>query len=367
MAAQAASGPASLTRETFVAQLQRGAQVMSARPVTSAMLRCLAEVLAVEEPSWWKKTQKAWEKRRFGAWNEAWGLFLAAVHFEALGDPDSPLAPYLPSTGGTDEADPSRGLLRFLLEAPASFYDRLRDGHRRSFIAARSTLWTLASAPAFASRKLPFYLVQVNAGAGLDLLGDYSMPKKIYDPDLVAARIGLDPEPLDPRVPEQRRWLTASILPDDPSGSAELDAAVERLTQAQQRDPNFVQLVPCAAEKAPAFIAKNIPAEPDAGLLVFNMGATVRMSDADYAAYQAEMLGMMAPWGDRAVWLEVETVRGELYSTTIEIRLFKAGQGPLQRCIAGRLDFAAGAANVDLDAVNAFLGFAPARPMKPSK
>lgn len=364
MSQQAASGPATLTRETFVAQLQRGAQVMSAQPVTSAMLRCLAEVLAVEEPSWWKKTQKAWEKRTFGAWNEAWGLFLTAVHYDTLGDPQSPLAPYLPSTGGTDEADPSRGLLRFLLEAPDTFYQRLRDGHRRSFVAARSALWTLPANPAFARRNLPYYLVQVNAGAGLDLLGDHALPKKASDPELIAARIGLDPEPLDPRVPEQRRWLTASILPDDPSGSAELDAAVERLAQAQQRDPNFVQLVACAAEKAPAFIAKNIPAEPDAGLLVFNMGATVRMSDEQYAAYQAEMLEMMAPWGDRAVWLEVETVRGELYSTTIEVRLFKSGQGPLQRCIAGRLDFAARSVKLDSAAIDAFLGYVPRKPSK---
>src|SRR5208282_5997351 len=120
-----------ITKEEFIAQLDPGAAVTAGLPVTSAMLRYLADQQSKGVPSWWKKTLKAWEKRRFTAWSEAWSLFLTSVHFEALNNAKSPLVRYFPSCGGTAEADPSSGLAQLLEDPPASFFEPLRTGQRR--------------------------------------------------------------------------------------------------------------------------------------------------------------------------------------------------------------------------------------------
>ena len=186
-----------MTREEFVAQLERGAVQAAALPVTSAILRWTSGQLRRGEPPWWKAMAKAWDKRRFVAWSEAWTLYVAALHFEALNDADCPLVPYFPSCGGTAEADPSAALAKFLASPPPSFLENLRDGHRRTYVAARSVLW-IAPALLYFQRKrgLPFYLVEANAVAGLNLAADVTTTQKDIDSTLVAARIGLNPQPL---------------------------------------------------------------------------------------------------------------------------------------------------------------------------
>ena len=77
---------------------------------------------------------KAWDKRRFVAWSEAWSLYLSALHFAALSDAECPLVSYFPSCGGTAEADPSGALAKFLADPPTSFFERLKSSHRRNYI-----------------------------------------------------------------------------------------------------------------------------------------------------------------------------------------------------------------------------------------
>ena len=330
-----------MTKELFVAQLERAALVTQNLPVTSAMVRYLAGQLKKGEPSWWPKVLQAWEKRRFVVWSEAWGLFVASVHFEALSDADNPLVRYFPSCGGTAEADPSTALARFLAEAPQSFFERLKTGHRRVYIAPRSPLWIIPAALFFQRRGLPYYLVEVNAGAGLDLAADFISPQKGFDSELVAARVGLDAEPLLLSDIAQRRWLTAAIPPEDMAAIQEMDKAADILLDKVSRDPSFVELAPCEAAWTPQFIAKNIPAEEETGLLVLNMATTSRMTDEEYAAYRQAMAATLAPWGDRALWVEVESVRGELYSTTFQFLLHRLRDGALAQQTAATIDFAA--------------------------
>src|SRR5579859_3659823 len=237
-----------MTREEFAGQCERGAAAAPALPVTAAILRWTAEQLKRGEPPWWKVLAKAWEKRRFVAWTEAWGLYLAALHFEALSDADSPLVPFFPSCGGTAEADPSPGLARFLAAPTASFLENLRGRQRRTYVAARATLWTGPAMLFFQRRGLPYYLVEVNAGAGLDLGADLVARPKGFDPELVAARIGLDEEPLELSDVAQRRWLTAAIPPDDKAAIAQLDAAIEALRKRSTGEAAFVQLAACPQE-----------------------------------------------------------------------------------------------------------------------
>lgn len=349
-----------MTREEFAAQCERGALQASALPVTSAILRWTAEQLKRSEPAWWKGLAKAWEKRKFVAWTEAWSLYLACLHFEALNDAECPLVPYFPSCGGTAEADPSVALNRFLHAPPPSFYENLRSRQRRTYLAGRSVLWMTPAVLFFQRRRMPYYLVEVNAGAGLDLAADIVLPQRGFDSDLVDARVGLEPAPLVIEDITHRRWLTAGTYPDHLEAIAQLDHAIDALAAANKEDASFIQLAPCATEKAPAFIAKNVPIEDEAGLLVFNMGATVRMTDPEYAAFAKGMAAMMSKWGERALWVEVESVRGETYSTTFQLRAHRLTGGQLRSMVLASLDLETGK-HAYSEAADGFLSVAPAK------
>jgi hypothetical protein len=337
-----------LIKEEFVSQLVRGADSASGLPVTSAVLRWTAEQLKRGDPPWWKAVAKAWEKRVFVAWSEAWGLYLTALHFEALNDAECPLVKFFPSCGGTAEADPSPGLARFLADPPPSFFENLRGRHRRTFVAPRSVLWMGPAMMFFQTRGLPYYLVETNAGAGLDLAADVlqqkfidpkPVKKKLFDSGLIAARIGLDPQPLDLSDIVQRRWLTAGIWPDNIDAIVQLDEAIDGVQKRAKDEAAFLQLAACPPEKAAAFIAKNIPSDdPDVGLLLFNMGTTVRMTDAEYGAYSAAIGATLKSWGDRGLWVEVESVRGETFSTTYQIRAHRVVDGALRTFVMASFD-----------------------------
>lgn len=327
-----------LTREEFAAQCERGALQVTALPVTSAMLRWTAEQLKRGEPPWWKGIAKAWEARKFVAWTEAWTLYLACIHFEALNDAECPLVPYFPSCGGTPEADPSVALHRMLSAPAPTFYANLKTQHRRTYVAGRAMLWLSPALLAFQKRRMPYYLVEVNAGAGLNLAADVISGLKGFRSDLIDARVGLEASPLIIEDIAHRRWLTAGVYPDNVAAITELDKAIDAVVAANKEDASFIQLAPCAAEKAPAFIAKNIPPEDEAGLLVFNMGTTVRMTDAEYAAYAKSMAATLAKWGDRGLWIEVESVRGETYSTTFQLRAHRVQGAQLRSMVLATLD-----------------------------
>lgn len=322
-----------MDKQTFIAQCERGIAALPNNPVSAAVLRSLVESLKAGEPEWWKLTLKAWEGRRFGAWSEAWGLFLTAMHYEALSDEECELAPFFPSCGGTDEADPASGVARFLRDAPDSFYEHLKYGHRRVYEPTLSAIWAMLAEMFFRTRDLPYYVVESGAGGGLNLVADWYLPK--FESELISARIGLDERPLVMEDLNDRRWATAAVPPDSSQAVATLDKVVERMLDQQGRDPNFLQLVKCAPEKAARFIAKNIPADDDGvGLLAFNLGLTSRMEDADYARYRSEMHQLIKTWNGRALWVEIEGVRGELFSTTLEGRITRLVDGaPVERVV----------------------------------
>lgn len=346
-----------MTKEEFVAQLDRAAATNAALPVTSALLRTLGELLKKGDPPWWRETLKAWEKRSFVAWSEAWGLFLTCVHFEALNDAECELGPYFPSCGGTDEADPTTVFARFLNEAPRSFFARLREGQRRTYVEQRAPMWIAPAMGFFQRRGLPFYLVEVNAGGGLNLAADLVLPQRGFDSELVAARIGLDKPPLQLEDINDRRWLTAAIMPDQTVLIPPLDRAIELVTARLRKEAAFLQMVPCAAEQAAKFIAKNIPSDDkDVGLLVMNMGTTVRMTDAAYESYRSALAEMMKPWGDRALWVEFENVRGEMFSTTYQVRVGRVFDGRMAQQVLASFDMGTKNSSVNEKEGLAFLG-----------
>jgi hypothetical protein len=345
-----------VTREEFAAQCERGAQLTAgALPVTGAILAWTAAQLKKGEPGWWKPLAKAWDKRAFHSWTDAWALWMACFHYEALNDAECPLVPYFPSCGGTAEADPSVAVARFLQAPPPSFYDNLRERQRRPYAGKLSALWMTPAALFFQTRRLSYYLVEADAGAGLDLAADIAVPVRGFRSDLIDARVGLDPAPLVMEDLFQRRWLTACQNPEGGAGIAMLDHAIEKVIAANKEDASFIQLAPCAAAKAPAFIAKNIPVDQESGLLVLNIGATGRMDDAGYAAYAKGMLATLSRWGDRGLWVEVETVRGEAFSLTFELRAHRAQDGQLRSMTLASISFETGVTQYDADAAGAFL------------
>ncbi|MCR4294628.1 MAG: DUF2332 domain-containing protein [Elusimicrobia bacterium] len=345
-----------MTKEEFVSQLERGALSAGALPVTSALLRWTADQLKRGEPAWWKPIAKAWEKRVFVAWTEAWSLYLTCLHFEALSDAECELVPYFPSCGGTAEADPSVALARFLADPPPTFFENLKAGHRRTYIAGRAIMWTAPAMLFFQRRDLPYYLVEVNSGAGLNLAADQITAVKGFDSALISARVGLEARPLQAEDIADRRWLTAGIWPDNLAAIAELDAALDKVAQRTREEAAFIQLAPCPPEKAAAFVTKNIPSDdPEVGLLIFNMGTTVRMSDAAYAAYAADMVAMLRAWGERGLWVEVESVRGETYSMTTQLRVHRILGGQLRSLVMASIDLESSAHQYS-EASAAFLG-----------
>lgn len=330
------------TKAEYIAWAERGAAGLAALPVSAAVLRYATEQLKKGYPPWWEKTQKAWEKRRPNAWSESWGLFLAALHFEALNDAKNPLVPYFPSCGGTPEADPAPALEKFLAAPPPSFYEHLRKGELRVYYGATANYWTGPAHLFFGEREMQFYLVEINSGAGLNLVSDMIMPPQIpaFDRGLVAARVGLDCQPLLMEDISQRRWLTAGIYPDYGPGINALDAAIEALRASKQTDPNFVQLVECPVEKAPKFIAKNLPHDdPEVGLLVFNLMTTGEMSEDEYKPFSANMLEMMRPWGNRALWVEGEYIPGAVNSVIMQQRALWVEEGVFKAMEFSRYDF----------------------------
>ncbi|MBI5883473.1 MAG: hypothetical protein HZB91_10270 [Elusimicrobia bacterium] len=351
-----------MQKPDFIAQLDRAASITT--PLNAAVLGHLSKELKKGDPPWWVSTAKAWEKRSFVAWDEAWTLFLTCLHFEALNNADNPLVPYFPSCGGTDEADPSVGLSKFLADPPSTFFENLQSGARRAFVPLRSVLWTAPAALFFLRRGLSFYLVETDAGAGLHLVADLLYPPKKFDSSFISARIGLDTKPLEMHDIYHRRWITAGLLPDNLKGiTGELDKAVEFVMATVKDDPSFLQLVPCPSSKAMRFIAKNIPADdPEVGILFMNMGVTCRMSDAGYADFSRSVAETLAPWGDRGLWIEVEAVRGELYSTTCQLRLHRIKGAGLATMVMASIDLSSGKI-LDHPGVSEFLSF----PKPPAK
>jgi hypothetical protein len=86
-----------------------------------------------------------------------------------------------------------------------------------------------------------------------------------------------------------------------------------------------------------------VPADdPDVGLLILTIGATSSMGNADYQKFGSALLGTMTPWGDRALWVEFDKVREEMYSTTYQLRVHRIVAGKAVNAVIARFDMGMG-------------------------
>lgn len=335
--------------------LDLGAEVFQSLPVTASLCESLSVILK-GDPPWWPKVQKAWEKRKFVTPLQPCSLFLSCVHFEVLGDDSNPLVPFFPSVGGKLEGDLSGAFVEFLKHLPRSFLENLETQQARIYHDMLSPLWIRPAVLFFQRRNLPFYLVEVNAGAGLNLAADIIIPQKDFDSDPVAARIGLDPDPLHLENVIHRRWLNAVFMPDQIELLAALDRAIKKARERRSRDKTFIQLFKCPPELAAEFLLQNIPADDkDVGLLLFNVAATGRMTDSEYEAYKAGITAMMRPWEDRVLWAEIETVRGELFPTSYQLRVHRLVDDQSSQYVMASAEFALRKVFLDMEKSAKFL------------
>ena len=303
-------------------------------PFYAALLR---ELETDAEAPWLAAAERAWRGRRFAVDWEAAHLLLACLHFWALRGAAPQLAALYPSCGGRG-GEPRGAAREFLDRAPDEFWQRLAAAKVQTNEVDRSIAWMLAAAAAFRSRGMPFHLVEMGASAGLNLVGDhlphacrfvgYEPPPEWNGVQPALTRTGLDLCPRRLSERDDRLWLKACVWADDRPRLERLDRAAGiflRLAQA----PGGPQLVQCAFADAPAWLLANRRADARHGLLIFNSIATVYLDDTDYRALQRDMSRALAPWQDRALWVEYERGRGTP-SGPLELRVHRVVDRRLQ-------------------------------------
>jgi hypothetical protein len=311
-------------------------------PLYAAVLREL-EADAASRPAWLGSIDEAWRDRTFAVGWEMAHLLLAGMHFSALAGEAKGLAAIYPSCGGSG-GDPRGAASSFLRCAPAGFWERLRDARVQTNEVDRSVAWMLAAAAAFGARAMPFNLVELGASAGLNLVGDHlphacrftsddgarAEPPAGWDriPHPILTRTGLDLLPRRLAEAEDRLWLKACVWADDLPRLERLDRATEVFLRMETM-ASGPRLEHCSFADAPEWLLENRPRQAAAGLLVFNSIATIYLGEDDYRALQRGMARALAPWEDRAVWVEYERARGAT-DGPLELRIHRSIKGELR-------------------------------------
>jgi hypothetical protein len=226
-------------------------------------------------------------------------LLFGAVHYLLLEGAGHPLARIYPSlNGGRDVADDPFPTFRdFCLSHGELISALMRTRRVQTNEVGRSAVLQRGFAAVARRAEAPLLLVEVGAGAGLNLVGerylysysgrevgdlgsavriecqlrgDLTPPLKVAE---VGWRVGIDRDPIDLRDPDQALWLRALVWPDQPRRAELLLAAVG----AAQADPPEV-LRGDALDLLPAVLA----GAPDDGCLcVFSSFALYQLGPAE--------------------------------------------------------------------------------------
>jgi hypothetical protein len=303
-------------------------------PFYAAVLR---ELEADPDAPWLAAAEQAWRERRFAVDWEAAHLLLAGLHFWALRGAAPELAALYPSCGGPG-GEPHGAVRQFLDSAPSAFWERLSTSKVQTNEVARSIAWMLPAAAAFRARRMSFHLVELGASAGLNLIGDHlahtctfvghEPPAEWNRVQPALTRTGLDLYPRQLADGDDLLWLKACVWADDQPRLERLERAAHIFLRLAPK-PGGPQLVRCAFADAPAWLSANLQPDVRHGLLVFNSIATVYLDAADYRALQRDMSRALAPWQDRALWVEYERGRATPEGP-LELRVHRVVDGRLQ-------------------------------------
>lgn len=221
-------------------------------------------------------------------------LLFAAVQRTLFDEPDSALAAYYPSVGGTraPDAELAETFTGFVLAHRDRIEKVLATGETQTNEALRAAQVYPALGWAQACTRRPLGLIEVGTSAGLLLHTDrYAYVYEFEDgteltagegsadgvPTLhcavrgpaeqaakalapfvtkelrIASRVGLDLNPLDPSDPEARAWLDALVWPEHAERRARLRAALDHAARrpARLRKGDAVRILPDAVDGVP--------------------------------------------------------------------------------------------------------------------
>lgn len=183
-------------------------------------------------------------------------LLFGAVHYVLLSGADHPLRDFYPSLAGAAAADPS-GAGPFLKSFCSEYRDELlrivRTRLVQTNVVKRVFGLRFALNAIRARSDEPVHLVEVGASAGIHLLCDryrYEIggrafgprdasvtvetewrgatePPDLDDVPAIASRIGVDLDPVDVTVDDERLWLRALVWPEDRRKAELLEAALD--------------------------------------------------------------------------------------------------------------------------------------------
>jgi hypothetical protein len=225
---------------------------------------------------------------------QAPNLLLAAVHYLLLRGADHPLGAFYPSVApfaAVPPGDPVPAFRAFCRDHCDALIELVSAGLVQTNEPRRCTVLL----PAFATVArlaggTPLALIEVGASAGLNLLFDrygydYGAGRSAGDPDapvrftcelrgavlppipagmpLVAARVGIDLNPIHAADPQATLWLRALVWPEHPERAALLQ---EVLTLAQHEPPALI-----AGDALTALPQAIAEAPTDASLCVFHI------------------------------------------------------------------------------------------------
>lgn len=223
---------------------------------TSPLYQELCRIVAGEPPILAMLTH-----RRVG--QQASFLLFAALHDTLLDGADHPLRDYYASLvpEPRDPADVRANLLDFVREHRDRLDGLVRTRLVQSNVVRRAAALRYALWAVRRHTDRPVHLVEVGASAGLLLAADrycyriggreFGNPDSavVIDtawraeqpvPDLddvapIASRVGLDLHPVDVTDPDERRWLTALVWPEERSAAALLAAAIAETAEEPPR------------------------------------------------------------------------------------------------------------------------------------
>jgi hypothetical protein len=313
-----------VTKDALIGAAKTALAGNKKRPATAAALGAIGATLEAGEPAWWRGAQSAWASRRFTTPDEALLLVWAAIHFEALSG--HPLAAQLPACGGAPTGALGEQVRAFLDAPPHGFYASLARRYC-GFSSYWNSRWREPAQLFFQKRSLPYYLVELNSTGGLGACVDLLYPLKGFDSRLVEARVALEDPPLDLRRDEDAKWGVACCLPDDILTIRDFAHSARLLRELLGSSEGLLQQAACAPALAPAFVAKNIPVEPEAGLLLVSYAFAEALAPEQRAPAGTAMLQALAPWGERALWVDLEHNEKDYW--TIELRLCRPRAGAL--------------------------------------
>lgn len=252
---------------------------------------------------------------------QAPNLFLGIIHDLLLDHPDHSLGEYYPSVGGTRAPDTElASALRSFCEQHEARILELLPVRLVQTNEPRRSAALVAGLCAIASTR-PLRLIELGASAGLNLifdryrihLGEHTVGPEngvafkvdvegplhtvLPNQPQIADRVGVDLEPIDPRDPEQTRWLRALVWPDQPERRRLLDDA---LTLSSEDPPtvlrgDLITLLPELVEQT----------EDEHDLVIFHAATWAHLTESQRADFLATLrtIGKHRPvW-----WLSLES------------------------------------------------------------